>query len=225
VPKPLPRAFYERDAVLVARELLGCILTRRAGHAILRGRIVETEAYCGEADLACHARAGRTPRTEVMYGPAGLAYVYFTYGMHHCLNAVTGPVGTPSAVLIRAVEPLEGIERMTRARGTDAAHRLASGPARLCEAFGIDLRQNRADLGGPDLWIEPGDGVPDGAVSTSPRIGCERVPAPWNAVPWRFFVGASPHVSPGGSRTALPRRPGIAAAPPKRAGNRAPHRK
>jgi DNA-3-methyladenine glycosylase len=138
-----------------------------------------------------------------MYGPAGVAYVYFTYGMHHCLNAVTEPLGKPAAVLIRAAEPLQGLEWMARARRTDAAHLLLSGPARLCQGFGIDLRQNRVDLRGPVLWIEPGDGVPDRAVSTSPRIGCERVPPPWNSVPWRFFVAASPHVSPGRARVAV----------------------
>lgn len=205
MPKPLPRTFYERDTRLVARALLGAILVRRAGHTLLRGRIVETEAYCGERDLACHARVGRTPRTEVMYGPAGVAYVYFTYGMHHCLNAVTGPAGSPSAVLIRAVEPLEGLEWMARARGIEAAHRLASGPGRLCEAFGIDLRLNRADLRGPVLWIEPGDPVPGRAVSTSPRIGCERVPPPWHAVRWRFFLEGSPYVTPGRAPRRGPR--------------------
>lgn len=200
--KPLPRSFYARDARAVARDLLGTILARRVGRALLRGRIVETEAYCGETDLACHAKAGRTPRTDVMYGPPGVAYVYFTYGMHHCLNAVSEPIGKPAAVLIRAAEPLEGLPWMVRARGTDAEHRLASGPARLCQAFGIDLRQNRADLRGPDLWIEPGDGVPDGEILTSPRIGCERVEPPWNSVPWRFYLAASPHVTPGRIRAA-----------------------
>ena len=216
VPKPLPRSFYARDALDVARELLGCVLVRRVGRTVLRGRIVETEAYRGETDLACHAKAGRTPRTDVMYGPPGVAYVYFTYGMHHCLNAVTEPPGKPAAVLIRAAEPLAGLPWMVRARGTDQAHRLASGPARLCEAFGIDLRQNRADLRGPELWIEPGDGFPDGAVSTSPRIGCERVPPPWNSVPWRFYVASSTHVTPGRARAV--------ARGSKRVGKVSPHR-
>ena len=208
----------------VARELLGCVLARRVGRTTLRGRIVETEAYCGETDLACHAKAGRTPRTDVMYGPPGVAYVYFTYGMHHCLNAVTEPPGRPAAVLIRAAEPLEGIPWMTRARGLDRDGRatprlLASGPARLCQAFGIDLRDNRADLRGPALWIEPGDSVPDAAVAVSPRIGCERVPAPWCGMPWRFYVAGSPFVSPGragAGRAAGPR--------PKRGDRGAAHR-
>ena len=200
MPRPLPRSFYARDTVTVARELLGCVLARRQGGATLRGRIVEVEAYVGETDLACHARAGRTPRTEVMYGPAGVAYVYLTYGMHHLLNAVTEREGMPAAVLIRAAEPLTGLERMARARAVTAPHLLASGPARLCQAFGIDLRQNRSDLRGPSLWIEPGEPVPDAAVRTSPRIGCERVPVPWAAKPWRFYVVGSPHVTPGRAR-------------------------
>jgi DNA-3-methyladenine glycosylase len=186
----------------VARELLGCVLARRVGGSTLRARIVETEAYIGEEDLACHARAGRTPRTDVMYGPPGIAYVYFTYGMHHLLNAVTERVGMPAAVLIRAAEPLDGIERMARARSLAArrpvaAHHIASGPSRLCQALGIDLRQNHADLRGRELWIEAGDAVPDDAVRTSPRIGCSRVPPPWGAMPWRYFVAASAHVTPG----------------------------
>ena len=227
VPRPLPRTFYARDTVTVARELLGCILARRlADGATLLARIVETEAYVGEEDKACHARAGRTPRTDVLYGPPGVAYVYLTYGMHHLLNAVSEPEGRPAAVLIRAAEPLEGIERMARGRGFGARgrrpgarkrgpairgsgaraaldapvpHNLASGPAKLCQAFALDLRQNRADLRGPDLWIEPGDPFADREIATSPRIGCHTVPAPWDRIPWRFFVAGSPFVTPGGA--------------------------
>lgn len=194
---PLPRSFYERKTPDVARELLGCVLARRLDGLLLRGRIVETEAYRGEEDLACHARAGRTPRTAPLYGPPGFAYVYFTYGMHHLLNAVTEAEGKPAAVLIRAVEPLDGIEWMARARGVGAPHLLASGPARLCQAFGLDLAWNRTDLCSGDLWIEPGIGIPDREVSTSPRIGCQNVPEPWSMIPWRYFVAGSPHVTPG----------------------------
>ena len=195
--RPYPRSFYARETVSVARELLGATLVRRVGKEELRGSIVETEAYVGEEDLACHARAGRTPRTEVMYGRPGFAYVYFTYGMHYLLNAVTEAEGRPAAVLIRAVEPIGGIERMARARGLDALHLLASGPAKLCQAFGLDLAWNRADLCGSDLRIEPGRGFADAEVETSPRIGCERVADPWGPMPWRFYVAGSPHVSPG----------------------------
>ena len=208
MPRPLPRSFYARETLTVARELLGCVLARESGGAILRGRIVEAEAYVGEGDKACHARAGRTPRTDVLYGPPGLAYVYLTYGMHYLLNAVTEPAGRPAAVLIRAVEPLEGLDRMARGRGLSNGasanpHLLASGPAKLCQAFGLDLRQNRSDLRGPGLWIEAGDPMPDALVATSPRIGCQTAPAPWDLMPWRFYERDSPFVTPG---RALPRK-------------------
>ena len=201
--RPLPRSFYIRDTLIVARELLGCFLVRRAADGEgLRGRIVEVEAYVGEEDQACHARAGRTPRTEVLYGPPGLAYVYLTYGMHHLLNAVTEPEGRPAAVLIRAAEPLAGLEHMARARGlgTNGAaepHRLASGPAKLCQAFGLDLRHNRSDLRGPALAIVPGEPIPDARVGTSPRIGCETAAWPWDAMPWRLYDVGSRFVTPG----------------------------
>jgi len=197
VASPLPRSFYSRPTVTVARELLGSILCRRVEGLTLRGRIVETEAYVGEGDLACHARAGRTARTAPLYGPPGLAYVYLTYGMHHLLNAVTEREGMPAAVLIRALEPIEGIEWMEEARGMRTAHHLTSGPGKLAQAFGLDLGWNRADLTGPDLWIEPGERVSGRAVKTSPRIGCQNVPEPWATIPWRFFVAASRHVTPG----------------------------
>ncbi len=203
MPRALPRSFYARDTVTVARELLGCVLVRRLRGATLRGRIVETEAYVGEEDLACHARAGRTPRTDVMYGPPGFAYVYFTYGMHHLLNAVTEPAGKPAAVLLRAVEPLSGIERMSRARGVQALHLLGSGPGKLCQAFGLDLAWNRADLCAGDLEIEPGEPVTDSRVLASARIGCQSVAAPWAAMPWRFYVAGSPHVTPGRASAKL----------------------
>ncbi len=202
MPKPLPRSFYARDTMTVARELLGCVLVRHAGGAVRRGRIVEVEAYVGEEDLACHARAGRTPRTDVMYGPPGIAYVYLTYGMHHLLNAVTEPAGRPAAVLIRAAEPLLGLESMARARGIQVggaveAHRLASGPAKLCQAFGLDLRHNRSDLRGPGISIEPGEPIPTTRVARSARIGCETAPAPWDLMPWRFYEKDSRFVTPG----------------------------
>ncbi len=194
---PLPRSFYERSTLNVARELLGSVLCRRVDGLVLRGRIVETEAYVGEEDLACHARAGLTRRTEPLYGPPGMAYVYLTYGMHHLLNAVTEREGSPAAVLIRAVEPIEGIEWMEAARGRKARHLIASGPGRLCQAFGLDVTWNRADLCARKLWIEPGAAVADRAVRTSPRIGCQSAPEPWGTIPWRFYVEGSPHVTPG----------------------------
>jgi DNA-3-methyladenine glycosylase len=198
MPRPLPRSFYIRDTLTVARDLIGRVLARRIdGSLILRGRIVETEAYVGEEDQACHARAGRTRRTDVMYGESGHAYIYFTYGMHFMLNVVTEPPGSPAAVLIRAVEPLQGVEWMANARRAHAPHALASGPGKLCQAFGLTLEQNRTDLLGPLLWIEPGESVEDRHVRTSARIGCQNAASPWDSIPWRFYVARSPFVTPG----------------------------
>ena len=197
VPSPLSRSFYDRPTLTVARELLGGVLCRRVDGLTLRARIVETEAYVGEGDLACHARAGRTRRTEPLYGPPGIAYVYLTYGMHHLLNAVTEAEGKPAAVLLRAVEPLEGIEWMEEARGVRAAHLLGSGPGKLAQAYGLDLDWNRVDLTRSDLWIEAGGRVPRRDVLTSARVGCQNVPEPWASIPWRLYVAGSRHVTPG----------------------------
>jgi DNA-3-methyladenine glycosylase len=215
-PDALPRSFYARPTLKVARDLLGCVLVRRLPDGLLRGRIVETEAYVGEGDKACHARAGRTPRTDPLYGPPGLAYVYLTYGMHYMLNAVTEPEGSPAAVLIRAAEPLEGIERMKRAREVENERLLTAGPARLTQAFGIDLRQNRADLRGPELWIEPGAPPPRSRILTSARVGCHTAAPPWDEMPWRFYVAGNPHVTPGTPR-GIP-----APAPGRRRARKAP---
>lgn len=171
----LPRAFYDRETELVARELLGAVLEHRAGGTVTRGRIVETEAYLGEHDPACHAAAGRTTRTEPLYGAPGTAYVYFIYGMHWCVNAVTRGVGLPSAVLIRAVEPIAGIERMRTRRPRARDDRsLCDGPAKLCEAFAIGEKQNGADLTRGPLRILSGEPVPDRLVRRGARIGISR---------------------------------------------------
>ena len=182
---PLPRSFYNRDTEIVAREMLGMILEHRVRGHRLRGRIVETEAYLGEHDPACHAAVGRTARTEPLYGPPGTAYVYFTYGMHWCVNAVTRAIGEPSAVLIRAVQPIEGIEVMRRHRPRARADaQLCDGPAKLCQAFGIDGRKNRADLARGPLRILSGQPVDDRAVRRTARIGITK------AVSWplRYVV-------------------------------------
>jgi len=172
----------------VARDLLGKRLVRRLDAGIIVVRIMETEAYQGEADQACHARAGRTPRTAVMYGPPGRAYIYFTYGMHWLLNAVTGPEESPAAVLIRAGVPEQGLEEIAARRSGRRAAEWCSGPARLCQALGIDGHLNGVDLCDPegDLWIAGGPAFPDEGVTTGPRVGIPRVPEPWRSIPWRF---------------------------------------
>ncbi|NOZ00152.1 MAG: DNA-3-methyladenine glycosylase [Chloroflexi bacterium] len=186
----LPREFYNRPTLTVARELLGAILVRVENGARVAGMIVETEAYVGESDLGCHAKAGRTPRTEVMYGPPGRAYVYFTYGMHWMLNAVTEAEGFPAAVLIRAIQPVEGIEVIAARRGTQPRARWTDGPAKLTQALGIDRALNGADLCNPDagLWIEAGKSIPGESVTIGPRVGLNTVPEPWKSKPWRFLV-------------------------------------
>ncbi len=187
---PLPEAFYERDAVLVARDLLGRRLVRRLNGACLAGTILETEAYRGEEDLACHARAGRTARTTVMYGPPGRAYVYFTYGMHWCLNCVTMAEGTPAAVLIRAIYPTSGLEEIAARRPNRPSADWCSGPGKLTQALAIDGSQNGVDLCDPagGLWLEAGAPLPESAVQCGPRVGINRVIEPWRSMPWRFVV-------------------------------------
>ncbi|HHS96728.1 MAG TPA: DNA-3-methyladenine glycosylase, partial [Chloroflexi bacterium] len=152
----LRREFFDRDTLEVARDLLGRVLVRVLDGERLSGRIVEVEAYIGEDDRASHARFGPTERNAAMYGPPGHAYVYLIYGVHHCLNLVTGPEGFPAAVLIRALEPLEGVEQMRGLRG--GRPDLTNGPGRLCQALGIDLRFDGADLCAPDalLFVEEG---------------------------------------------------------------------
>ena len=188
----LPRNFYDRDTEIVARELLGAVLECTTPEGVASGRIVETEAYIGEHDLACHAAAGHTARTAPLYGPAGTAYVYFIYGMYWCFNAVTRAEGQPSAVLVRALEPLGGVSLMRRRRPT--ARRdvdLTNGPGKLCLALGIDGALNRHVLQSSPLVIRQGERVPDEKVVITPRIGITQS-ADW---PLRWFVSDSPYVS------------------------------
>jgi DNA-3-methyladenine glycosylase len=187
---PLPCKFYNRPTLTVARELIGALIGARLVRVLdgikLVGIITETEGYIGEEDQACHARAGRTPRTLPMYGPPGHAYVYFTYGHHWMLNAVTEREGFPAAVLIRAIWPIESTEAMSvRRQGRDTF-----GPGKLCQAMGIGKEENNADLTGiaQYLWIEAGVKVPDSAVTIGPRVGLYTVPEPWKSKPWRFLV-------------------------------------
>jgi DNA-3-methyladenine glycosylase len=180
------RNFYARPTLQVARDLLGSRLVRILDGIKLAGLITETEAYIGEEDLACHAKAGRTPRTAVMYGEPGHAYVYFTYGNHWMLNIVTEREGFPAVVLIRAIHPVKGVETiLQRRQGRDTL-----GPGKLCQALGIDKGSNGADVTEPTggLWIEEGVRVPDALVVNGPRIGLNKTPEPWLSKPWRFLV-------------------------------------
>lgn len=189
---PLPARFYARPAALVARSLLGHYLLSDVGGRRTAGVIVETEAYVGPDDPACHAWGWRrTPRTEPLYGPPGTAYVYFTYGMHWCLNAVTDRRGHPAAALIRALEPVQGIPVMRRRRGGVPDRELCAGPARLCEALGVTGALNGASMARGRLRIlrNPHRGRP--AVAVTPRIGVTRA-ADW---PLRFVIAGSPWLS------------------------------
>lgn len=190
MPSLLPPDFYARPTLTVARELLGARLVRISDGVRLEGLISESEAYVGESDLGCHAKAGRTRRTQVMYGPPGRAYVYFTYGMHWMLNAITEAEGFPAAVLIRAVETVKGLDVVESRRAKAKRPDWTNGPAKLTQAFGIDFSLNGADLTttAAGLWIEAGNPVPDESVTIGPRVGLYSVPEPWKSMPWRFLV-------------------------------------
>jgi DNA-3-methyladenine glycosylase len=184
-------AFLELPAAEAAPQLLGCVLERTLpGGRVLRGRIVETEAY-DQTDVASHSYRGKTPRTEVMFGPPGHLYVYFTYGMHYCCNIVTGPDGHGAAVLIRAVEPLAGEDAMQELRGGRGGHELTNGPAKFCQAFMIDRTMNGQDLRQKPLkLLVPPERTEQDVVRTV-RIGISR----GQDVPWRWYLKDSPWVS------------------------------
>jgi DNA-3-methyladenine glycosylase len=229
--RPLDRdRLLELPTLAVAASLLGWRLVREDGRGRRVGRIVELEAYIGEDDRASHARFGRTARNEVMYGPPGRAYVYLVYGMHDCLNIVTEPVGSPAALLVRAVEPLEGFDFMRASRaGRNAARRrtitdvtagdtgsagapaipadrLAAGPGLVCAAFDIDRTATGTELFvlHAEIRIEaPPAGEPGPVVVAGPRVGIGYAGSPWTEVPWRFAIAGNPAVS----------RPPVEAAP------------
>ena len=187
----LSREFYARPALEVARDLLGCRLVRQINQHRLSGFITETEAYQGETDLGCHAHVGRTPRTAIMYGQAGHAYIYFTYGMHWLFNVVTDLVEVPSAVLIRAIMPDEGQHEMALNRPYRAHKRgWLNGPAKLTQALLLDKEHNGCDLctETSDLFIEAAHQIPDSEVISTARVGLNSVPEPWKSIPWRFLV-------------------------------------
>jgi DNA-3-methyladenine glycosylase len=192
--RTLPRAFYGRETELVSRELLGTVLECETDDGIASGIIVETEAYLGEHDLACHAAAGRTARTEALYGPPGTSYVYFIYGMYWCFNAVTRTEGLPSAVLVRAIEPLDGIALMHKRRPRGRSEiELTNGPGKLCTALGITGSLSAKSLQRKPLVIREGEPVADHKVEVTTRIGITRC-ADW---PLRWTVRGNQYVSKG----------------------------
>jgi len=196
----LRRDFFERDTLTVARNLLGQILVHEDAGCRVAGRVVEVEAYIGLEDQANHGHRGLTPRTAIMFGPAGVSYVYLIYGIYWMLNVVAKPPGAeyPAAVLLRAVEPVEGLEIMAVRRPGRRQREWTNGPARLALAFGVNGTHTGIDMAaeGSPLRFEAGEPVPDEQVRTGPRVGIN-VPEPWQSKPWRLWVEGSPYVSRG----------------------------
>jgi DNA-3-methyladenine glycosylase len=193
----LPREFYTRaNVVTVARDLLGKLLVVPADNGKrVSGTIVEVEAYRGPHDRAAHSYGGRrTKRTEPMYGIGGTAYVFFVYGMYNQFNVVTNARDAPHAVLIRAVEPVEGIELMRKRRHGQSDHNLTNGPGKLCIAMGIDRKLDAADLLGDSVWLEQGRTIPHSQIASGPRIGIDYA-AEWRDKPWRFWLRDNSFVS------------------------------
>lgn len=194
----LPRDFYERDALTVAQELIGCLFIRSTPQGRLAARLIEVEAYRGRIDPGSHGHRGVTERTRVMYGPAGCLYVYFSYGMHWCANIVCAREGECEAVLLRAAEPIDGVELMRRNRnGISDDRLLAAGPARLAQAFGIDKSCNGASvLRGGEFWCAEDSDTPkvrSGEVSQTVRVGLGK--GRGDDIPWRFVVPGHPFAS------------------------------
>ncbi|MEG6512494.1 DNA-3-methyladenine glycosylase [Desulforamulus ruminis] len=187
--QPLPEEFYNRETTPVARELLGHLLVHHTAQGTTLGKIVETEAYL-QGDPACHAAKKMTPRNRVMFGPPGRAYVYFTYGMHYCFNVVTNAEGVGEAVLIRALEPLEGLELMIKRRGRPKPEELCSGPARLVQAMGITKEHNQCNLTQGSLFIAPSQEPPPDIVTTT-RIGIKE----GVDLPLRFYIQGNTFIS------------------------------
>jgi DNA-3-methyladenine glycosylase len=197
----LKQDFFARPTLVVARDLLGQRLVREVGGQRLSGRIVETEAYIGPDDTACHASRGRTPRTEIMFGQAGYTYVYLIYGMYYMLNFITEQEGFPAAVLIRAIEPLAGVNMM-RVRRQKANRlplnvvRLTNGPGKLCQALGIDKKLHNWDVTTKQrLWLEAGDDLPQTVIATGFRVGINYAAPQDRVAPWRFWIQGNRFVS------------------------------
>jgi DNA-3-methyladenine glycosylase len=191
----LPRSFYLRPTLTVAKDLLGKHLVRKSGRTLLVGKIVEVEAYLGDRDPASHAYRGKTKRNEVMFRTGGHLYVYFTYGMHYCANVVTGKEGTGHAVLIRAIEPVSGLAAMRKNRkppaGGTQQFGMTNGPAKLCQALGIERIDNGTDLLGDDIFLARRTPSSPLTIGRSPRIGITKA----RHHPWRFFLKGNPWIS------------------------------
>jgi len=196
--KKLKKSFYRREVVVVARELLGKVLVKSNGKEILAGKIVEVEAYHGDIDEAAHSYGGITKRNEIMFEAGGYLYVYFTYGAHHCCNVVTGKKGQGTAVLIRAVEPVAGIDSMIRNRfgrklkNEKEIFNLTSGPGKVCQAFRLDRSHSGTDLTGEKIFILDGEKIKSRDIGISKRIGITRS----LDLLWRFFIKDNPYLSP-----------------------------
>jgi len=195
--RKLKKSFYQRELLDVARDLLGKIIVKAGGNKILAGKIVEVEAYHGDSDEAAHSYGGITKRNEIMFEAGGYLYVYFTYGAHHCCNVVTGKRGQGTAVLIRAVEPVEGIESMIKNRfgrklkNDKEIFNLTSGPGKVCQAFSIDRTHSSTDLTGNKIYILNGEKIKSKDIGVSKRIGITRSVD----LPWRFFIKNNPYLS------------------------------
>ncbi|SFM19594.1 DNA-3-methyladenine glycosylase [Pelosinus propionicus] len=195
--KKLERRFYERPTLEVARDLLGKYMIHETNDGRTVGKIVEVEAYVGSIDAACHAYNNKcTNRTKIMFGEGGHAYVYLIYGMHYCMNIVTNQETYPEAVLIRALEPVEGLQIMKRRRKTESVLNLCSGPGKLCQAMGITKLQNEIDLCGGRMFLLQGETIMSNNIGTTPRINIDYAKEARD-YPWRFIVKDSPFVSKG----------------------------
>ncbi|MBA4407562.1 DNA-3-methyladenine glycosylase [bacterium] len=193
----LPQKFYTRNLHIVARELLGKIFVRIIGHNYLSGKIVEVEAYDGSIDESSHSYSGKTKRNEVMFKGGGFLYVYFTYGMHFCANIVTGKKNDGQAILIRAIEPITGIDLMAKNRynkkriSSKEFINLTNGPAKLCQSFGIDRMQNGIELSGDDIFILSAPKLNLSEITTTTRIGIKKSVD----LPWRYYIRNNPFIS------------------------------
>ncbi|MFP4588371.1 MAG: DNA-3-methyladenine glycosylase [Candidatus Acetothermia bacterium] len=186
------REFFRRDSCLVARDLLGKVLCRSRGETTSKGKIVETEAYYGPGDPASHASSGKTSRSAIMWGQPGIAYVYFVYGNHFLFNVVTEERGEAGAVLLRALEPVEGVEEMRQLRGFRNLQSLTDGPGKLCEALGITKQQNGLDLVNSDtVWVQKPPESPTASIRASPRIGVSL----GQELEYRFYLAGNPYLS------------------------------